>query len=226
MKPLVVIPARAGSKGLPGKNWKQLNGKPLIQYTIEAAKKVFKLEEICISTDSREVIEIAQSLHLNVPFVRPDYLSSDNVGSQEVLLHALAFWDVNYYSPDVIILLQPTSPFRNEFNIREGLSFYNSNIDMVVGVKETKVNPYFVLKEEDENGFLKASKPSLFARRQDCPKVYEVNGAFYAINPQSLSKSQIQSFDKVVKYVMDEISSLDIDDQFDWLMAETFIKNS
>ena len=95
MKQLVVIPARAGSKGLPGKNWKSLHGKPLIQYTLEVALACFAPNEICVTTDAPEVVEIAEKLGLNVPFVRPEELASDMAGSREVLLHALDFWSSN-----------------------------------------------------------------------------------------------------------------------------------
>jgi len=224
MKPLVIIPARAGSKGLPGKNWKLLHGKPLIQYTIEVAMETFALDEICITTDSPEVLVIAESMGLKVPFVRPAALASDTAGSREVILHGLDFWSTNFYQPDVIVLLQPTSPFRTSEQIQAGLSLYSKEIDMVVGVKETKANPYYVLREEDEQGFLKPSKVGTFTRRQDCPKVYEINGAFYAINPASLLQKNLSDFERVVKFEMDAFSSHDIDDRLDWVIAESMIQ--
>ena len=224
MKPLVIIPARAGSKGLPGKNWKPLHGKPLIQYTIEVAMETFAADEICITTDSPEVLAIAKSMGLNVPFVRPEALASDTAGSREVILHGLDFWSINFYQPDVIVLLQPTSPFRTSEQIRAGLSLYSKEIDMVVGVKETKANPYYVLREEDEQGFLKPSKVGTFTRRQDCPKVYEINGAFYAINPASLLQKNLSDFERVIKFEMDAFSSHDIDGRLDWVIAESMIQ--
>ena len=224
MKQLVVIPARAGSKGLPGKNWKSLHGKPLIQYTLEVALACFAPNEICVTTDAPEVVEIAEKLGLNVPFVRPEELASDMAGSREVLLHALDFWSSNFYQPDVLVLLQPTSPFRTREQIQAGLALYSDSIDMVVGVKETKANPYYILREEDEKGFLKPSKVGTFTRRQDCPKVYEINGAFYAINPSRLKGKNLSDFDRVVKLEMDEFSSHDIDDRMDWVIAEAMIE--
>lgn len=224
MKPLAVIPARAGSKGIPGKNWKILNGKPLIQYTIEAALKCFQTSEICITTDAPQVIEIAEKLGVPVHFVRPNHLSSDTAGSREVLLHALDFWEAQFYKPDAIVLLQPTSPLRSHLHIKEALEIYSAKFEMVVGVKETKANPYYVLREENEHGFLIPSKKGTFTRRQDCPKVFEINGAIYAINPISLREKQIGEFERVVKYEMDEISSHDIDNAFDWMLAEILLK--
>lgn len=226
MKPLVIIPARAGSKGLPGKNWKLLHGKPLIQYTIEVALETFAADEICITTDAPEVMEIAQNLGVSIPFVRPEVLASDNAGSRDVMLHALNFWEAHYYKPDVLVLLQPTSPFRTSQHIQDGLKLYSQQIDMVVGVKETQANPYYVLREEDERGYLKPSKVGAFTRRQDCPKVFEINGAFYAINPESLLQKNLSDFDRVLKLEMDAVSSHDIDDALDWLVAESIVKTN
>jgi CMP-N,N'-diacetyllegionaminic acid synthase len=226
MKPLVIIPARSGSKGIPGKNWKLLNGKPLIQYTLEVAIDVFAKDQICVSTDSSEIVTIAQQLGIHVPFLRPTVLASDTAGSQDVLLHALDHWEKYFYSPNMIILLQPTSPFRKSFHIKEAILNYKPTIDMVLGVKETKANPYYVLREEDEYGYLKPSKVGNFTRRQDCPKVYEVNGAIYIINPVSLRNNPMQCYERIVKYEMDEISSHDIDDKMDWLVAETILRNN
>ncbi|WP_299519974.1 acylneuraminate cytidylyltransferase family protein [Winogradskyella sp.] len=225
MLSLVVIPARGGSKGVPGKNIKMLNGKPLINYTIEAARSVFKDEYIYVSTDSNEIKEVAEQIGLLVPFIRPKRLATDTASSRDVLLHALDYFiSKNEKQPDVIILLQPTSPFRNGLHIREALGIYNDNLDMVVSVKETKTNPYYVLYEEDENGLLNKSKESDAIRRQDVPKVWEINGAIYIINPESIRVKSINEFNNVMKYEMDEISSHDIDTFLDWNVAEEIVK--
>lgn len=226
MLPLVVIPAREGSKGVPGKNVKLLNGKPLIYYTIEAARAAFKDKNIYVSTDSNEIKALVEKTGLKVPFLRPKDLATDTASSRDVLLHALDYFQsVNNVLPDVIVLLQPTSPFRNTLHIKEALDMYNSNLDMVVSVNETKANPYYVLFEEDENGFLKKSKQSDALRRQDVPKVWEYNGAIYLINPKSISDKSISDFDKVVKYEMDEFSSHDIDTVLDWRVAEILVSD-
>jgi len=128
--------------------------------------------------------------------------------------------------PETLILLQPTSPFRNASHIKEALALYNNDLDMVVSVKETKSNPYYVLKEENIQGFLENSKIGKFTRRQDCPKVWELNGAIYIINVKPLKSRQISEFTKVKKYVMNEVSSHDIDTKMDWEFAEFIIKNN
>lgn len=226
MNPLVVIPARGGSKGVPKKNIKLLNGKPLINYTIEAARKVFDDAIICITTDSQEIKEVVENTTgLKVPFLRPDNLATDNAGTHEVLLHAIDFYEKQGYIADTLILLQPTSPFRTNKHIEEAMELFSKKIDMVVSVKETKSNPYYVLFEENTEGFLSKSKESAFTRRQDCPDVWELNGALYIINIESLRKGPIGSFNKMIKYVMTEIESVDIDTMFDWKLAEFFLSD-
>lgn len=225
MKPLVIIPARGGSKGIPGKNIKDLNGKPLIQYTLDAARGVFQDKEICVSTDSTEIKTVVEKTGLAVPFLRPEDLATDVASTYDVLVHALSYYEKNNYFPDIVVFLQVTSPFRTDEHIREALALYDSGYDMLVSVKETKSNPYYVLFEENEEGWLRKSKKGNFTRRQDCPKVWEYNGAIYLINPNSLKKSNHLDFRKVVKYEMDEFSSHDIDTEFDWKMAEFMMSN-
>lgn len=226
MKPLVVIPARGGSKGILRKNIKPLAGRPLIQYTIEAARKLFADEIICVSTDDQSIKETVESLGLTVPFLRPSELATDESGSFGVLLNALDHYEANNYSPDVIILLQPTSPFRNAQHIEEALMLFNYQYDMIVSVQETKSNPYSVLFEDNEEGLLEKSKNGNFSRRQDCPKVWELNGAIYIINVHSLRNSDSLEFKRIKKYIMEEVYSLDIDTPFDWIIAESLIEKN
>lgn len=224
MKPLVLIPARGGSKGVPGKNIKILNGKPLIHYTVEAARQVFNDKEICVTTEDLEIKNVVEKTGLIVPFIRPMELATDIATTQDVILHAIKFYNKIDYFPDAIILLQPTSPFRTAQHIREAISLYHQDIDMVVSVKKTDSNPYFNLFEESKEGFLEKSKKGNFNRRQNCPAVYELNGAIYVINPKAVTSNLISEFTKVKKYVMDDNSSIDIDTMFDWKIAETLIK--
>jgi N-acylneuraminate cytidylyltransferase len=220
---LVVIPARGGSKGVPGKNIKELGGKPLIQYTVDTAREIFDDKDIIVSTDSEEIKTTVEKLGLKVPFLRPAELATDTSGTQEVLLHSLHFVESKGVFPKTLILLQPTSPFRNAAHIKEALELYNSDLDMVVSVKETKSNPYYVLREENGQGFLENSKKGFFKTRQDCPKVWELNGAIYIININSLKAKHIHEFKKVRKYEMDEMSSHDIDSDIDWKVARILV---
>ena len=222
---LAVIPARAGSKGVLRKNIKPLNGVPLIFYTIDTARGCLSDENICVTTNDVEIIDIVkQQKYLNVPFIRPEELATDEAGTHEVLLHAIQFYEKNDKKFDAVILLQPTSPLRTSTNLKECIELYkNSIVDMVVSVKETKANPYFTLFEENEEGYLYQSKHGNYTRRQDCPKVYEYNGAIYVINVDSLKNGGMNSFKKIKKYVMSNRNSIDIDTTEDFEYAEFLI---
>ena len=224
MKILVIIPARGGSKGIPHKNIKPLAGKPLIHYTIDVARQIVADEDICVSTDDSEIIQCVEEYGLKVPFVRPAELATDTAGTYEVLLHALDFYEQQGKQFDVVLLLQNTSPFRTANQVKEALALYQSDIDMVVSVKECSANPYYCVFEENQDGYLKICKgDGNITRRQDAPKVYEYNGAIYAINPQSLKQMPLNKFSRRIKYVMDEQSSLDLDTMNDWKIAELII---
>jgi len=225
MKILVIIPARGGSKGIPHKNIKPLNGKPLIYYTIDEARVIVGDEDICVSTDDPEIIKCVEDYGLKVPFVRPEELATDTAGTYEVLLHALNFYEKQGRHYDVVLLLQNTSPFRKAEQIKEALKLYTPDVDMVVSVKECAANPYYCVFEEDNNGYLHVCKGdgNIF-RRQDAPKVYEYNGAIYIMNAEKLKTTHMHKMQKRVKYVMDEISSFDLDTMTDWNIAENIIK--
>lgn len=225
MRYLVVIPARGGSKGIPRKNIKPFDGKPLIYYAIDTARAVCDDEDICVSTDDAEIISVVEEYGLKVPFVRPAELATDSAGTYEVLLHALDFYEKKGNHYDALVLLQNTSPFRTAEHLKEALKLYTPDVDMVVSVKECAANPYYCVFEENSEGFLHVSKgDGTIYRRQDAPKVYEYNGAIYIINPESLRKQHMHQFKKRVKYVMDEMSSFDLDTMSDWKIAEMIKK--
>ena len=225
MKPLVIIPARGGSKRLPGKNIKLLKEKPLIHYTIEAAREVFDDSVICVSTDDESIKKVAEQTGIRVPFLRPESLATDAADSRSVLLHAFNFYKKNRnYVADTIVLLQPTSPLRNGTHINDCLKLYDEEVDQVLSVKETDSNPYFLLFEEDEDGYLKKVLSGDFTRKQDCPTVYEINGAIYIINAKSLLSSDTLVFSRTKKYVMNKESSVDNDDEFDFNLAEFILR--
>ncbi len=223
---LVVIPARGGSKGLPGKNIKELAGKPLIHYSIEIARELFPDESICVSTDNEQIKKVAEKTGLKVPFLRPTTLATDTASTQDVIIHAVDFYEKNAGRKfSKIALLQPTSPFRSAKHIEEALAMYDPEVDMVVSVKETKANPYFNLFESTEKSWIVKSKKAPFTSRQDCPKVYELNGSVYIINPTILHTKKMSDFDKLKAYVMDTKYSIDIDNELDWKLAELIISS-
>ena len=222
---LIVIPARGGSKGIPRKNIKNFAGKPLIYYTIDTAREIVPDNNICVSTDDNEIIEVVESYGLRVPFKRPDLLATDTAGTYEVLLHALSFYESHGRYFDSLILLQNTSPFRTVKHVREALQLYTPEIDMVVSVKECSANPYYCVFEESSEGYLHICKgDGTIYRRQDAPKVYEYNGAIYIINVDSLKRKHMHQFQKRIKYEMDERSSFDLDTMNDWMIAEMIMK--
>jgi N-acylneuraminate cytidylyltransferase len=227
MKTLVIIPARGGSKGIPRKNIKPLDGKPLIYYTIDCARAICEDEDICVSTDDFEIIAVVEQYGLKVPFVRPLELATDTAGTYEVLLHALDFYEKQGRHYDAVVLLQNTSPFRRAEQVKEALNLYNGNVDMVVSVKECAANPYYCVFEEDAEGYLHVCKGNgNIYRRQDAPKVYEYNGAIYIMNAEILKTTHMHKMQKRVKYVMDNYSSFDLDTMWDWRMAEMMIEQS
>lgn len=223
---LFVIPARGGSKGIPGKNIKELGGKRLICYAIDLARKFVPDSQICVSTDSTEIKSVVEAYGLEVPFLRSDKLSTDKSGTREVLLQALEFYSNGGKHFKGIVLLQPTSPFRKFGQLKEALKLYNHEIDLVVSVVESEANPYFNLFEENESGFLQQSKLGSYIRRQDCPKVYQYNGAIYLINASSIKKAPINKFEKIIKFEMDKVSSVDLDTPLDWDWAEFLLSKS
>ena len=225
---LIIIPARGGSKGIPRKNIKPLNGRPLIYYAIDTARAITSDENICVSTDDIEIKSVVESYGLKVPFLRPAELSTDTAGTYEVLLHVLNFYEKQGRHYDKVLLLQTTSPFRTAEQVKEALQLYGeTNADMVVSVKECPSNPYYNVFEEDENGFLHVCKGdgNIF-RRQDAPKVYEYNGAIYIMDAEKLKTTHMHKMQKRVKYIMDAQSSFDLDTMQDWVMAEMILKTN
>ena len=226
MKTLYIIPARGGSKGIPGKNIKPLAGKPLIAYSVEVAQQLAPDCDICVTTDDLEIIATVENMGLKVPFVRPAELATDHSGTYEVLLHALNHYEQQGISYDRIVLLQPTSPFRTVDDVNNCLKLYTPDIDMVVSVKQASANPYYNAFETDENGFLHISKgEGNYTRRQDAPPVWEYNGAVYVINAQSLRKMPLNKFPRRRMYEMSAEHSIDLDTPTDWLIAESILKS-
>lgn len=225
---LIIIPARGGSKGIPRKNIKPLNGKPLIYYAIDTARAITADENICVSTDDMEIKSVVEAYGLKVPFLRPDELATDTAGTYEVLLHALDFYKRQGKHYDIVLLLQVTSPFRKAEQVKEALELFRQTNDkdaMVVSVKECPSNPYYDIFEEDQDGYLQISKgDGTIYRRQDAPKVYEYNGAIYIIDAHTLKHTHMHKIPHRVKYVMDAKSSFDLDTMQDWDMAEMMLK--
>lgn len=228
MKPLVIIPARGGSKGIPRKNIKLLADKPLIGYAIDGARAVASdLQHIIVSTDDDEIAQVARECGVPVEYRRPAALGGDTIGSREVILDAMDWADSRGISYDCVLLLQPTSPLRSVDDIRRTLEAYSPDIDMAVTVTESAANPYYDCFETDDAGYLTVSKgPGTYTRRQDAPPAWQFNGAVYAINPESLRRKAFGQMMRRVPVTMPRERSLDLDTPTDWLIAEALCNKS
>lgn len=221
---LFLIPARGGSKGIPHKNIRLLNGKPLIYYSIDLAKQLTSIDNICVSSDDDTIIKAVTDYGIRVPFVRPVELATDEATTNDVITHALNYYIGKGIAYERIVLLQPTSPLRTADQVKSAIDLYSDDTDMVVGVKEVRITS--TLRTENKEGFLeKVFKEEKGIRRQDVARLYEINGAVYVINAQSIMSTSMQEFKRVKKYIMPEKESLDIDSIDDWNYCEYLLRN-
>ena len=223
---LGIIPARSGSKGIPNKNIANLNGKPLIYYTIRESLKADCLERIVVSTDSKEIAEIATSLGIDVPCIRPKHLATDTSKTIDVILHMLDFLQSNdNYKPDIVILLQPTAPLREAFQIDDAVNcLLNSPADSLVSLcRLHEPHPYKLKSIKD--GFVQPfiEGTTSCSPRQLLPEVYKLNGALYIAYRDTLYKKQSFFGEKVLPYIMDDYCSVNIDGPLDLKLAELLL---
>ncbi|HER40564.1 MAG TPA: acylneuraminate cytidylyltransferase family protein, partial [Salinimicrobium catena] len=223
---LGLIPARGGSKGIPGKNMRFLGGKPLLQHSIEAAKRSILLSRIVLSSDDEEIITTAKKLELEVPFVRPQELAGDGSGSLEVIQHAVRFFSQEGENFDAVCLLQPTSPFRRTRLIDEAIEkFTSGKFDSLVSVREVPAayNPHWVF--EEQNGGLKIAtgETEIITRRQELPKAFHRDGAIY-ITKTEVILEQNSLYGKNIGFI-DTTGDpyVNIDTQEDWEEAERIL---
>jgi len=223
---LAIVPARGGSKGLPGKNIADLAGKPLIAWSIEAGQKSKYINKVVVSSDSDEILEIAQDFGAQ-PLKRPDKLASDTAASEPVIAHALVSLLQAGERYDYIVLLQPTSPLRNFEDIDNAIeTMLRQKADALISVYEPPHTPYKAFKQNTQGyleGLIDSETP--FKRRQDLPKVYMPNGAIYIVNSEKFMKTGKLFTDKTIPYVMSIQRSADIDTLEDLQkIRETFSK--
>ncbi len=233
-KILGVITARGGSKGIPGKNIKPLLGKPLIAYTIEAAQQAGVFDKLILSTDDPKIAEVAKHYNCDVPFLRPTEIAQDKTPHLPVLQHAVqSLKDQEGYWPDYVMTLQPTSPLRQPFHIKEAAALiFKTKADSVLSVAEIPEHftPYKAMIM-DENGMLKLfngnpvrKRPN---RRQDLSLAYWSVGAIYLFKTSLLFQSADPNCygDHVAPYIMDAKYIVDIDTPEDWEIAERAMRN-
>lgn len=225
MNILAIIPARGGSKGIHRKNVKLLAGKPLIFYSIESALNSRYITKVIVSTEDKEIKDISMKYGSEV-IDRPKELAIDNSSTINVIIHSLSYLEKNEkYIPDIVIVLQPTSPLRMAEDIDNSIKiFINKDAESVISVCELEHSPYWSLKIE--NDYLKPAfgQKYLENRRQELPKLYIPNGAIFISKPQTLKVFRSFQCKKTLPYIMPHDRSIDIDNQLDFILTEFLIK--
>lgn len=215
---LGVIVARGGSKGFPRKNIAPLRGKPLLAWTVEAARNSRYLDRLILSSDDAEIIEVAESLGCEVPFVRPAHLATDSASLRDVLFHALEVLGENY---DYLVLLQATSPLRQGGDIDRCLEIcVESAAPACVSLTEPEKSPY-IMYRVDEEGAMEPLFPdlSLIGRRQELPPVYVPNGAVYVAETNWFRRTGTFYSRETHAYLMPRSRSVDVDYPTDLIVA-------
>jgi len=226
---LAIIPARGGSKGLPGKNIKELCGKPLIAWSIDAALKSKYIDEVVVSTDYQDIADIAKKYGANVPFLRPDELASDTATSFDAVKHTIDFYKNEFQKEfDYIILLEPTSPLREDSDINSAIEkLLNSKATSIVGISKTEdQNPAFLVKKDDHD-FLYGyeNKEMKVVRRQDIEAIYFFEGTIYISRTDILLNKKTFYHQETIGYDVPKYKSLEIDDMDDFIMVEALMKH-
>ena len=225
---LGLIPARGGSKGLPGKNIKPLLGKPLIAWTIEQALASKYLDRVVVSTEDEEIAEISKKYGAEIPFIRPKELAEDNTKGIDVVLHAINWMKENDKQKpyDLIMLLQPTSPLRTTENIDKAIELlFLKGAKAIVSVCEVDHHPFWAntLPEDGCMGdFIK--REVMNKNRQELPVFYRLNGAIYLAYCNYIKERKSFLGEETFAYIMPKSRSADIDDEIDLKLAENILK--
>ncbi|GAA0612282.1 MULTISPECIES: cytidylyltransferase domain-containing protein [Thalassospira] len=223
-KVVAIIPARGGSKGILRKNVRLLLNKPLVVYSIEAALSAKAIDAVYVSTDDIEIATCAAAAGANV-IERPSILASDTAQNHEVVIHALRTLDSQGVHPETVVLLQPTSPLRTAENIDECISAYeNANGASAMSICEVAVHPGKTVLIENSEIRPFTTDRDMEARRQNMTDVYQQNGAIYVVNADIFRAEQRFYCKPSVPYLMSRIDSVDIDDEFDFQLAELILK--
>jgi len=224
-KIVCIIPARGGSKGLPGKNIKMFLDKPLIVHTIEQAKRSGLIDRVIVSTDDKKIANISKKYGAEAPFMRPKYLAKDKSSTMGVLLHAIEWLEQDDYSFDILILLHATAPLRSVEDINNSIKLlFNTNVSNVFSVTEAHRNPYFNMVEVSR-GRVGLVKGGYFASRQQAPRVYDMNASIYVWWKDVLKNKKRIFLRNSRIYIMPKERSIDIDDEIDFRIA-SFLKKS
>ncbi len=227
MNILCTICARGGSKGVPRKNIKELNGKPLIYYSINQALKWGKANKVVVSTDDEEIADIARYYGAEVPFLRPKELATDNAGKLDVIKHVVNYYENKGERFDIVVDLDPTSPLRSLNDLENALNLFLKNKpNNLYSVCEARKNPYFNMVELDEYNKSHISKKldNDVLSRQTAPKVYEMNASIYIYNKNFLINTNTIHSDNTIVYIMSKERSIDIDSEIDFYFVEFLLE--
>ena len=227
MRILAVVTARGGSKRLPGKNIRPLCGRPLIAWTIDAARSLPEICDILVSTDDEEIARAASAAGASVPWLRPAELSGDTASSVDACLHALDWYEGEYGEVDGLLLLQPTSPFRRAATIARGLSMFAPLPHRpVVSVSPAASHPSWCYHVQSNAMTAYIDKEGEVTRSQDLPPAHVLNGALYLIRPDQLRAMCTLCPPDAQPLIIDAPwESLDIDTPWDWFLAEKIAEN-
>ena len=223
---LAIIPARGGSKGLPGKNIKELCGKPLIAWSIETAKACSNVDRIVVSTDDRKIAEIAKKYGAEVPFMRPAELATDTASTIDVIFHTTEWLKKHEdFQPAYILLLQPTSPLRTVKDIEGAIQILKAkDARAVVSVCETDHHPWWSNTLPEDGNMRNFLKPEILnKRRQDLPVFYRLNGAIYLAETSYLYENNGFFGPETFAYKMPKEHSVDIDSNVDLKLAQVLL---
>jgi len=218
---LALIPAKGKSTRLPRKNIINFCGKPLLAWTVQAALDTGLFEDVIVSTEDKEIAEVAKTFGANVPFIRPEKLAVDPAGVEVVALDALERLEVLGKNYDTIVILLPTSPLRVASDIEEAVALFRSkNAVSLMSVSEYDHSPYSAY-EDDGRGYLKPIfKEMNRLKSQELPKAYRCNGAIHILNVAFFKQEQSYTCSPLLKYVMPRDRSVDIDSIEDLRFAE------
>lgn len=227
MKILGLIPTRAGSKGVPDKNIKELCGKPLLHYTVEEAYKSSHLSEVMVSTESEKIADIAKLAGANVPFMRPENLADDNSKTLDVVIHVMEQYEKNGVHFDAVCLLQPTNPLRTTALIDRCVKeFENRQADSLITVRSVphEFNPHWIF-EANADGFLTLAtgEDEIIPRRQELPNAYYRDGSVYITKTDVLLNKRSLYGDKIAFLNTDGEPHINIDTMSDWTEAERLL---
>ena len=221
---LAIIPARSGSRGLKNKNIKELLGMPMMAYSIRAALESKIFDTVMVSTDSEEYASIAKKYGAEVPFLRSEYASSNTASTRDCIIEVLKKYEEKGIKYDRFMILQPTSPLRKEAHIKEAFKlFEEKNAKSVISVCEMEHSPLWsnILKSDlCMKNFIYRSKDDI---RQNLDIYYRINGAIYLHDVKYYLEHEYFYDDTSFAYIMPKINSVDIDDEFDFNIAEIFL---